>query len=65
MGLGNTLWRQKKGPWSLGERKVKVMHGVRVGRKEGEGEGKGTGNLWGGRAPAPRRKGGERLGPFS
>ena len=25
MGLVNKLQRQKKGPWSLGERKVKVM----------------------------------------
>ena len=34
MGSENKLQRQKTGPWSLGERKVKVTH--LEGRKEGE-----------------------------
>ena len=48
IGSGNKL---KKGPWSLGEKKVKVMC---LGGNEGdEGEGESTGMLLGGRA---RRK---------
>ena len=35
-GSGNELWRQKKGPWSLGERKAKVTH-LREGQRKGAG----------------------------
>ena len=38
MGSGNKRHSQKKGPWSLAERKGK---GYLQGRREGEGDGKG------------------------
>ena len=38
MGPGNKLQRQKMGPWSFGERRIKVTHlGGRRGGRESNG----------------------------
>ena len=52
LGLGNDLQRQKKGPWSLGERKARIHTSrEREGKCEGVQERKRTRAVIGGITP--------------